>query len=295
MVARLRARSISRPVREHICAGLVNARVLAAFEHAVDLVDPEGTVVALVTPQIGDGPLNVVVDGEPGCFAGMDVGMYAALEPRRIAVGGRAIVSLAQTTVWEPRPDWGALRARRGAIVGRLPAVRAVALRQAPRESLLAALDRGDPAPVVAVARDGLSHLRAGRAGDVVELAEGARRLAGLGAGLTPAGDDFLVGLMLRAWLEHPDPESFCRALAEASAPWTTVLSAALLRAAARGECAAAWHALLVTLDTGISDSVERSAQRILAHGATSGADALAGFLWDINRETTRISSRNSR
>jgi hypothetical protein len=130
--------------------------------------------------------------------------------------------------------------------------------------------------------------VKAGWAGDVGRLREGAAQLAGLGGGLTPGGDDFLCGAMLSAWLAHPRPGSLCRVIAETSASRTTTLSAALLWAAAEGECSAAWHALLDALAQGDDAGMNKAAQEVLIHGATSGADAMAGFLW----AGTRISVR---
>jgi hypothetical protein len=97
---------------------------------------------------------------------------------------------------------------------------------------------------------------------------------------LTPAGDDFLAGAMLWGWLAHPTPDFLCRLVIEAAVPRITTLSAAFLRAAARGECSAAWHALLAALSRGSDEEVARAARDVLALGATSGADTLAGFLW---------------
>ena len=111
-------------------------------------------------------------------------------------------------------------------------------------------------------------------------LETGAAQLAGLGGGLTPAGDDFLTGVMLWAWLAHPSPRSQCRLLVKAAAPRTTTLSAAFLQAAARGECGVAWHVLLAALSEGGDAELATAVQDVLSHGATSGADALAGFLW---------------
>jgi hypothetical protein len=115
---------------------------------------------------------------------------------------------------------------------------------------------------------------------DKARLRIGARQLAGLGGGLTPAGDDFLAGLMLGAWLIHPQPSSLCQVLIRAAVPHTTVLSGAMLRAAARGEFSAHWHELLAALAAGGTSRIARATRRALAHGATSGGDALAGFLW---------------
>ena len=123
-------------------------------------------------------------------------------------------------------------------------------------------------------------NLRSGWEGDVTALRDAAAHLAGLGIGLTPAGDDFLAGIMLWAWLAYPAPGPLCRALVEAAAPRTTTLSAAFLRAAARGECDANWHQLLAALSTGSAAQLAPAVQQVVAHGATSGADMLAGFLW---------------
>ena len=282
------ARSISRPVSEWLRAGRFDARVMAVFERACDLVTRDGEVVALVIPQVGDGPLNVVVDGGAGCFGPVQPGAVVTLEGDRLRVGGLEI-RLGVAVVWEPRPDWDTLRARRSAIASRLPLVRDLCLRHAPGGSLLPLV--GAPLPddapgraILSAAQVGAEVLREGVAGDPERLREGVARLAGLGGGLTPAGDDFLTGAMLWAWLAHPEPGPLCRAMSGAALPRTTTLSAAFLRAAARGECSAPWHALLAALGMGPHQGMEAriaaAVRKILSHGATSGADTLAGFMY---------------
>jgi hypothetical protein len=279
-----RARSISRTVSERLHTGPGLARVLAVFEHACNLLAADGDVIALVTPQVGDGPLNVVVEGGGGLCAVLHPGAPVTLGHERF-LGAGLEIHLEGATVWEPRPDWEVLRARRAAIVAGLPLLRTQALRHTPAGSLLALLG-GPPSPdgldiaILSQARASAQALRAGWDGDLEQLEVGAVGMAGLGSGLTPAGDDFLSGAMLGAWLAHPAPGPFCRALAEAAAPRTTTLSAAFLRAAARGECSAAWHTLLTVLSQGREHEIETALRGVLAHGATSGADTLAGFLY---------------
>jgi hypothetical protein len=289
VTVRAAARSISRPVRQHLRRKPPPAlEVLAVFERACDLVssDDQGRrpVIALVTPEIGDGPLNVVLDGTGWSRATIEAGTPSRTDGERLRVGG-LVVDLGQAEVWEPRPDWAALRRRHAAIGARMPALCAVSLEHAREGSFLALLDEvssENPSQeaVLAAARSAANALQIGWAGDLARLREGAARLAGLGGGLTPAGDDFLCGAMLWAWLAHPEPRSFCGAIVETAAPRTTTLSAAFLQAAAQGECSAAWHALLNALAQGDDSGVSRAAPDVLAHGATSGADALAGFLW---------------
>ncbi len=305
MALRRHARSVSRPALALLRRRPFAAHVLANFERACDLVTPAGEVLALVSPEVGDGPLNVVLDRgfPPHALA---AGMAVTMDGEVLRVGGLRIV-LEGATLWEPRPDWAALRARHGASAGRCRLVAALALEEAHDSRLLSLVlsphlplapsQRGGPGgreqagPAMAALTDvfgrATAALRRGWAGDRTLLAEGATRLAGLGGGLTPAGDDFLCGAMLAAWLWHPAPEAVCGAVADAAAPRSTALSAALLRAAGRGECAADWHRLLAAL-AGLSSSappgeqgeMEAALRAVLAHGATSGADALAGFLW---------------
>jgi hypothetical protein len=108
-------------------------------------------------------------------------------------------------------------------------------------------------------------------------LMEGARLLAGLGPGGTPAGDDFLVGVMAAIWLLGDEADAL--AVAGTAAPLTSALSAAFIRAAGRGEFIDPWHALLETLTTGDLGQVEGAAMRVESFGASSGADALDGFI----------------
>ena len=298
MTKHLIARSISRPVHDWLFDPGVeppSLRVLAVFEHACDLVTPDGRIVALVTPTVGDGPFNIVVaENAAGIFAPVEQGTTAGLHRGHLRIGPLD-VALDRAVVWEPRPDWPALRDRRPLAEARLPDLSRIALQLAPAGSLLATASAGRDEPghpaaawrgqlpmlVSSAARRAARALRAGWNGDPDQLEAGARQLAGLGSGLTPAGDDFLTGVMLWAWLAHPHPSSFCHLLAETAAPRTTILSAALLRAAAAGQCSAPWHRLLIVLGDGAASApeLEPAARDVLAHGATSGADTLAGFL----------------
>lgn len=284
MTRQIVAQSISRSVRAHLLKTGFTAQVLGVFQRACNLVTPGGDVIALVAPQIGDGPLNVVVNGPAALFAEIEAGSPVTLTGQQLRLGNLRI-DLKNAAVWEPRPDWDALRHRFASLESGLPLLWAVGCRLAPDNSLLALL--GEPptgtglAPAVfAIAQKAGKALQAGWAGHQAELQTAGRDLAGLGSGLTPAGDDFLAGTMLWAWLAHPAPDTFCRPLLQAAAPRTTTLAAAVLRAAAQGECSQPWHRLLAALSEGTNAEIAAAVPKILAHGATSGADTLAGFLY---------------
>ena len=112
--------------------GLPPARVLAVFERACDLATTDGGVIALVTPSVGDGPLNIVLEEEGAYFAAVEPGMSARLEGERLQVGGLE-VALESAAVWEPCPDWESLRAFLDTFADRLSLLHTLALQCARR------------------------------------------------------------------------------------------------------------------------------------------------------------------
>ncbi|MBL8095617.1 MAG: DUF2877 domain-containing protein [Anaerolineales bacterium] len=154
--------------------------------------------------------------------------------------------------VWVARPDWTALD-----LPGLMPAVFDA---RASAEARLRA-----EAPEV---------LARGRAAPL------ASALLGLGPGLTPAGDDVLMGRLfaLHAGLWTAGAGQVAALLAEAPSR-TTRLSGAFLQAAAAGECSQSWQDLWPTPSEPPDGSRADAIRVILSIGQTSGAAALWGFM----------------
>jgi hypothetical protein len=74
-------------------------------------------------------------------------------------------------------------------------------------------------------------------------------------------------------------PQEVCQIIFEAAEGRTTLLSRAFLRSAKEGLFGENWHELLAALINGEPVGIRRAARRVLSSGATSGGDALAGFL----------------
>jgi hypothetical protein len=277
------ARSISYRAAVLLRLG-VTGRVLASFERVCDLVTDGGEVCALVWGGIGNGPLNVVLDGKPGA----DLPVYArfAVRGRCLAVGGAAF-DLADAELWDARPEWDALRARRAQVVAAAQAVRRSAQCAGLQSESL--LKQAGPAVEVAAA----AFQDAWQCGARRELLAAARGLCGLGPGLTPAGDDWLAGWLLAQHLnaDRAGLRDLTGLIAGIAATRTTTLSRAFLECAAAGEADEHWHALLRELarDPMTSLPVCQSTDLILAQGATSGAAALAGFFAGLETPDSRF------
>ena len=171
-------------------------------------------------------------------------------------------LDLGAAQAWSPRPDWSRFD------VDAFVHAAAEALREAD-----ALLRREAPAVLAAAT------------GPLPEA------LLGLGPGLTPAGDDVLVGRLLArhaGLTAAPWPAGAVERLLGLAESRTTRLSLAFLRAAAAWECGEAWHAL----GPG-SGSRAEAIRVILGTGQTSGAAALWGFLTAGEAATNDASQRH--
>ena len=189
---------------------------------------------------------------------------------------------------WDPQPPWQSLRGRNKLIQDGLQIVLETLTQYASPESLagLVTYVPGNQSPLgektLALAREPANQLTRGlRTGDVGLCHQGASGLAGLGVGLTPDGDDWIVGSLLAAWIMKPHQEAkrLCTAIAEAAMPLTTPISAAWIYAASRGECADPWHELFYGLSAGNEIELREASKQLISLGHSSGASAVAGFL----------------
>jgi hypothetical protein len=141
------------------------------------------------------------------------------------------------------------------------------------------------------VAGEGLRRL-VGMLGDGASDGEGyrgaVRALVGLGPGLTPTGDDLLVSVLATArrlaagdLLPGAPAARLAEAVAEVPPGRTTPVAYRLLAEAAAGRFPAPLAALVDALgDPGVDhESFARSVGRLVAIGAHSGADWLAGVM----------------
>jgi hypothetical protein len=260
------------------------AHVLYSFNTVVDLINQEGDVLSLVDNRIGDGPFSLVL--EPDVFP-QDIEAEASLLVFENGLWlGDWLIDVEQAQDWHPRPNWAALAGKHGDLMWSATRVRRL-LEQHAQEDSLARLvldptaNSTLPTRVFQAAEQNIPLLYAGLVSDDgPKISEASKKLAGLGPGLTPAGDDLLLGATYGLWTtQGEDAELTAKRIANAAIPRTHALSAAWLAAGARGEAAEAWHQLLTAIGSRDETALEAAVMRILPTGHTSGADALGGFL----------------
>lgn len=291
------ARSISARVWDLAFELRMALTVESVFADACNVVAPDGQRYSLVSSAIGDGPLNVVLNrSEP--FSVIEIGDPVACDSRGLLIGRGWRIDLSRARQWDPMPRYDRLTAWSQVVRGNIAwLIDAVALssplvKTPGQETILAGAFGSPPSGMAIQSRASqtiAALLAAYRRGDVYRIRTAARRLAGLGPGLTPAGDDWLAGWlvglrvdravgMVRATNRLPI-ETVCKAVLLGASNQTTELSLAFLAAAADGALSRSWHLLIDALSSVDTVPVRHAAGQVLSVGATSGSDMMAGFL----------------
>lgn len=236
-------------------------RILHIFDYVCNLIDERGELLSIVTPGIGNGPFNLVIEGEI-CFSEhLSLQSLITNSPGHLYLGNLNI-NTADAKHWNPRPDWGRLHARRDDILNQLLSLSVPNYRELIPDSLVSNLTS--------------SLWKA----DISSAKAVVSQLAGLGQGLTPSGDDFIMGAIYATLILHPPEvaDLLAEEITDVAAPLTTSLSAAWLRAVGRGEAGALWHEFFDALTSANVVAIQGARKRLLAVGHTSGIDALTGF-----------------
>jgi hypothetical protein len=263
------ALSIAHSLSQELAVRPFAGRVVGRFERACNLVDGAGRVVALTLPEVGNGPFSIVISGNPGLFDSLPINQQAAADARNLTIGQWQI-DLKTAKIWEPKLVCPSQPLRLSSTI----TDSLKALTGWPHSEENSSILSHHLSEAKRRLNGALISARAN--GGVGKIEQAVSQLAGLGSGLTPAGDDYLMGVMVALWLKgqrEPLP-----GIAQVAAPRTTNLSAAFLKAAARGEYLELWHTLAQTLYAGEAEAFSRAVERIAQFGASSGQEALAGF-----------------
>jgi hypothetical protein len=272
------ARSVDEIARA-ILRSEAGLRVHSVFERAVNLVDESGTLLGLIGPAGGEGPATVVLSGVPSWR--VVPGDSCPIRAGRLVIGV-AELDWVDARVWRPRHasrtvDAAELRRRTVRVARALADIddrggfhRFVRATPAPSDSVTSAWIGALASITTAMATD-------------TDPTDAIRGLVGLGPGLTPSGDDFIVGLACTFdRLGDPRAATLRTAigvvLAERPAR-TTDIGAARLRHAAAGRLEEASERVLREMLSGDGARLEDAAIVAANWGHSSGIDTIVGML----------------
>lgn len=223
------------------------SRILHIFDEVINLANDIGGVISLSTMEIGPGPFSLIMDNDfPNIIQLISLQDPVIIHPETLSITiGSLYIETAKTTIWNPVPPWG----------------------QFSDALILTHSSERIVSPEIDILLQNL--MDAIFIDDYAVGRQATTALAGLGSGLTPSGDDVLMGVLyaLQVWIPNT---VWIDLIADWASPLTTTLSAAYLRAAFCGEATYHWHNLV--------DRQPDAVDQILSIGHTSGHDAWAGF-----------------
>ena len=297
MAASLIAVDYSRPIQPIFSQKLRVGTIHSVFKKATYITFEE-TLLALLSDELPRMPnsvrLSSVVTDEllPNLQPGMEVcvGNDTLVIPTR-----NFSLHISATPLWEPRPDITVYQWNRETVAQHTRLL-AQFLAEKQHKGGLAPLAGSifleQPLEETPLSRMAMPKLRllvkASWRQNINGIEEATRGLAGLGPGLTPSGDDVLVGfaavmalLSTQLGADSISRKHIASTIASVAKPRTTKLSAALLGFASRGELSEQLGTLLLTLNLPAEEfeTVLKAADRVLAFGASSGGDTLLGML----------------
>lgn len=265
---------------QDFCRTTTRATVEAVFARSFYLRCGDA-FVCVGEPDIGNGPLTLIA--QRGALRNMRPRQSAQVSAGQIVIGGAIRLVLDRSETWRA-PPWP-LRPAPDRLIATCAALARRAAVDAPDEGLARLVCGGGETAQQAFAR--VARLRVARferwlsgrlAGDAQGAANDAIGLLGLGPGLTPSGDDFLVGALatLDATGECDAHAALARAIIAALPAATSPLSACFLRAAAAGHAGESLHRAVWAVMAGDAGVAIAAVDTI---GHSSGWDMLAGVI----------------
>ena len=276
--------SISLEITQFIPEHATDAVISGWFSRAID-VTVQNKLIAFVLPELLKGPFHIVVKDLPLKNTRRTVSIQRL--GNRIQLGDWSFEIAEYTKHWNPKPHWDEIVLESAQIDLLLRSINnAFQSRSSGYDQI------SDDVEVLLGQRSINDFWHALHLGNITGIAGATRAIMGKGPGLTPAGDDYLAGILVSLWLlNHPETASICRLIAETAQQCTTEVSNAYFSAIAAGQVDERWHQLLAALNTGSQHLLEKTIRHILTFGATSGLDMLKGFNSGIEFQTSNKKS----
>jgi hypothetical protein len=272
------------------------------FQRVINIIVGKNRLISLVGQEVGQGPLNILVN-IPTHLNLLSIGIKRGDIVLRVGdsiiIGENVIVISTQwTKLWEPKRNFQASLQTLKTIMANIEIMRDVAL----VSDNLSGLGELIPFTNIYGLKDSkseklgsvsniafphiLSLLKAIRSGHSQDIKRITKNLIGLGPGLTPAGDDMLLGLMISMLYFSEnfnevsvDVKKINKDIISNISGRTTIISEEFLIESSVGKVNEGVASLMENILTSKNKDLENSVRKVLDLGGTSGADTVFGVI----------------
>jgi hypothetical protein len=262
----LKARYIGKPLLQNLTKNHFTGSVVGIYQGFCNILGNDGRMITIAISPIGKSPFSVLIEWQD-IFTSIIPKMNVRADQYGINLGDIIFISLDNAETWDPKmlqfPHTFGLKASSAKLL--------FDSTQWFEPTINNSSDKHVIEKLISGAKE-LQHALVNRH----PIKKSVTYLAGLGFGLTPSGDDYLLGVMASLWITkttHSLDE-----IAWLSSQKTTSLSAAYLMAASNGYFSECWHDLARSILSQDPKNLRDSISEFIQIGASSGQDALAGF-----------------
>lgn len=268
---------------DRIVKGKFTGGVHSVFERTINLEDNEnGELYTIGSRSLDNAPNTIIADITGFGQFGIQPGTRVSADQNILHIGKLLSISVEHSAVWVSKlPVYPKETA---ALAGNVASLKkwietygkAGGMKEDPSNSALFAKETSR------LLKERSTNLQMALGEGDTELAlENARGMIGLGAGLTPSGDDFLTGLLAALSIKDCPGQKysgFGRQVVEIAKPMTNVISWTALQKGSTGQVRESTIALIQAVLYGTEEDLFTALNEVLKIGSTSGTDMAIGI-----------------
>lgn len=287
----LLAKSVASDLNDTLTPKAVEGIVHSVFDQVCNIQLDRNSLVTLISSKLPNYPATIKLDiaeDQKLCSFGFKVGMKAVINKDEIKMPEVCIsIKLTGAKVWDSSPLFLKPAISEGTLYENIEKIRKLTLEYGKMEGIASILD-GDK-----VANhykdfiiDSVKRLAKGISNsDYKEITEASKRLIGFGPGLTPAADDFLLGMLASLYYigyyfgNHLENLKKIAGFMIYDLPGrTTFISEIMLRNGMKARFSEPIKDLMLAVTN--SNSINDECVSLLNIGGTSGSDCAAGIVF---------------
>lgn len=304
--AKLSALTIGSDAKLHIQNQIMCGRIHSIFHDAINIILEDGFLLSILESKKGYIPFGLLVEREAGSFRlfGLEVGKRVTFTNGYIYADNIVLVNnLADAKVWfqpEFPVDGGRVDLSLDEVINILfDNLFSIGIRKGGLGVLLQGFHSFYAEDEFPISSDDPFLLSLGasiknlieplKQEHISSSREGLLKLIGTGFGLTPSGDDFMLGLYSALYFLHPDArlskhfiETLAMEMSGKIAGKTSKVSEVYLEYAIRGKVHSFLFDFLLSIHSGMGNLIDLHAKRVISIGSSSGTDILCGCLFAL-------------